>query len=444
MSEMENEIENNPTNKNFVMDPVKRKEMEGRLGCVFCRDGIFAEMALDLRDYRERTSPITGVHFGFYVGSTERIKEAVALVDAQWVPYFDENVRIFCGYVEERPISFCIVDVDVDCPISAPGIKVGGIGCVGTIPQCRRMGAGLRMVDLATLYLKSAGCDRAYVHYTHIEKWYGKLGYQTFARFSFRKELPYQALLDDFVSMAVEVLGERLVGVYLHGSMTMGCFHAEKSDIDLIVVIDGDITDGQKRTFLERAVELNGRAPAKGLEWSIVKREFCRPFVYPTPFELHFSLMHLNWFREKPEDYVENMKGVDKDLAAHFTVICRRGILLWGEAIGEVFGEVPGEDYADSIYSDVESAEEDILRDPIYVTLNLCRVLAFFRSGECLSKEEGGNWGLENIPAEHHGLIRLALDCYQSHRIMQPDGTVAERFAEDVLQEIRQARAKVL
>lgn len=254
-------------------------------------------------------------------------------------------------------------------------------------------------------------------------------------------KLPYQELLDDFVSMTREVLGEQLTGVYLHGSMAMGCFHAEKSDIDLIVVVNGDITDAQKRTFMERVVELNGRAPTKGLEWSIVKREFCKPFVYPTPYELHFSPMHLNWFREKPEDYVKNMKGEDRDLAAHFTVLNRYGIVLYGEAIEDVFGEVPAGDYADSIFLDVENAEKDILRDPVYMTLNLCRVLAFLKSGMCLSKEEGGSWGLVNVSKEYQGLIRLALDCYQSNRVMQPDRTVAERFAEDMLQEIRRTRA---
>lgn len=255
------------------------------------------------------------------------------------------------------------------------------------------------------------------------------------------KKFPYQELLDDLVSMTREVLGEQLTGVYLHGSMAMGCFHAEKSDIDLIIVVDGDITDAQKRVFMERVVELNGRAPAKGLEWSIVKREFCKPFVYPTPYELHFSPMHLNWFREKPEDYVKNMKGEDRDLAAHFTVLNRYGIVLYGEAIEDVFGEVPAGDYADSIFLDVENAEKDILMDPVYMTLNLCRVLAFLKSGMCLSKEEGGNWGLANVSKEYQELIRLALDCYQSNRVMQPDRTVAERFAEDMLQEIRRSKA---
>ena len=56
---------------------------------------------------------------------------------------------------------------------------------------------------------------------------------------------------------------------------------------------------------MQELVVLNAQAPAKGIEMSIVRRKFCAPFVYPTPFELHFSAMHLNWFRENPGDYVD-------------------------------------------------------------------------------------------------------------------------------------------
>ena len=63
-------------------------------------------------------------------------------------------------------------------------IKIGGIACVGTIPEYRKMGIGLRLVDLATLYLKKKGFDYSYIHYTHLEKWYNKLGYQGIAKFS--------------------------------------------------------------------------------------------------------------------------------------------------------------------------------------------------------------------------------------------------------------------
>ena len=103
----------------------------------------------------------------------------------------------------------------------------------------------------------------------------------------------YQTVLDQFVSFTKAILQERLTGVYLHGSLAMGCFHPEQSDIDLIVVISEDISDSQKKLLMEEIVRLNREAPPKGLEISVVKKEYCCPFQYPTPFELHFSPMHL-------------------------------------------------------------------------------------------------------------------------------------------------------
>ena len=143
----------------------------------------------------------------------------------------------------------------------------------------------------------------------------------------------YEDLLERFVSRSKEILGNNLTGIYLHGSAVMGCFQPGKSDIDLLVVVKEEIPDEAKRQFMDMVVELNKQAPAKGLELSIVKENVCNPFIYPTPFELHFSVAHLSWYQSNPQDYIEKMKGTDKDLAAHFTIIYHRGQVLYGKKI---------------------------------------------------------------------------------------------------------------
>jgi streptomycin 3"-adenylyltransferase len=172
----------------------------------------------------------------------------------------------------------------------------------------------------------------------------------------------YQTLIDEFTSMSRIIIGKKLTGIYLHGSMAMNCFNPEKSDIDLIIVIENDIGSEQKIEFLKQVVKLNKKGPAKGLEISIVKREFCKPFVYPTPFELHFSPMYLQWIKDDQKNYVKSMKGADKDLAAHFTVINKYGIVLYGEKIENVFGELPKKDFMDSIWCDVKGARQEIIK----------------------------------------------------------------------------------
>ena len=210
----------------------------------------------------------------------------------------------------------------------------------------------------------------------------------------------YENLLNRFTEMCRRILKENLVGVYLHGSAAMGCFHPEKSDLDILIIVKNSISIEEKLEFMQETIKFNEEAPAKGLEWSIVKRAFCNPFVYPTPFELHFSEMHLNWFLEKPEDYF------------------------------------------DSIWNDIVSAQEDILNDPMYVTLNLCRVLGYLKDGLILSKQTGGEWGIRNVLPKYCGLIEQALEYYASNKVMAVDAELAVQFACYMLGEIEKNQDK--
>lgn len=250
--------------------------------------------------------------------------------------------------------------------------------------------------------------------------------------------MEYESLLNEFVSQSKEIFAGNLTGIYLHGSAVMGCFNPEKSDLDLLVVIKEDIPDETKRRFMDMVVVLNERAPSKGLELSVVKEDVCNPFVYPTPFELHFSNTHLQWYQNTPQDYVKKMKGIDKDLAAHFTIIYHRGKVLYGKEIFEVFAPIPREAYLDSIWCDIENAVEEIAENPMYLTLNLCRVLAYKRDGLIVSKQEGGEWGIRNIlQPEFQELIGAALREYQSNATMIFDVSVTREYASYILREIK-------
>ena len=54
---------------------------------------------------------------------------------------------------------------------------------------------------------------------------------------------PLKRITESFVRRSREILGENLVGIYLHGSAAMGCFNDKKSDIDLLVVVKGEVSD---------------------------------------------------------------------------------------------------------------------------------------------------------------------------------------------------------
>ncbi|MGN0687574.1 MAG: GNAT family N-acetyltransferase [Oscillospiraceae bacterium] len=116
--------------------------------------------------------------------NTDTLRRAVAQVDEEWVQYFTDKESVFCCYLDGKLASFCIIAEDESCLLSSAGAKVGSIGCVGTLPQFRRKGLGLSMVYAAARLLKEKGCDRIFIHHTHLDKWYGRLGAKTVLRFS--------------------------------------------------------------------------------------------------------------------------------------------------------------------------------------------------------------------------------------------------------------------
>ncbi len=247
----------------------------------------------------------------------------------------------------------------------------------------------------------------------------------------------YFTLIDNFVQESQNILGENLVGVYLHGSAVMECFNSQKSDLDFIIVIKHTLPNKTKQIYMDMVIRLNKQAPKKGIELSIVKENVCTPFVYPTPFELHFSIEHLNWYQTNPNDYIEKMKGTDKDLAAHFTILYHRGKTLYGKPIPDIFSKVSKDDYFDSIWDDIKNAREEINKNPTYIILNLCRVLAFHQNEFILSKLEGGRWGLQNVPKKYTELIANALAEYELNRPTNLDKTLAREYTDYMLQQIK-------
>ncbi len=249
--------------------------------------------------------------------------------------------------------------------------------------------------------------------------------------------------INSFTERSKAILKNNLVGVYLHGSAVMGCYNPAKSDIDLIVVVKEPMEDAVKRAYLDMAVELNAIGPAKGIEMSVVTQKVCKPFVYPTPFDLHFSAAHLDRYRHDPEDYIRKMKGTDKDLAAHFTIITHRGRCLCGTPIKDTFAEVPEQDYMDSIRNDIADAEEEITDNPMYLILNLARVLAYRKDGLILSKKEGGEWGLDSLPETYHRLIQDALSEYVNGADILYDMILAKDYARYMMEEISGASDRI-
>lgn len=145
----------------------------------------YVEMDMWLKDYMMPEMPVPeGVTFDYYKGSLEELHEAVWQVEEDWVQFFNEGDCVYCGFLDGMIVSLCILGFDDDWVISDSSMRVGSVGCVGTVPEYRKKGIGLAMVARATQILKEAGCDKSFIHYTSFDKWYGRLGYETCMAFA--------------------------------------------------------------------------------------------------------------------------------------------------------------------------------------------------------------------------------------------------------------------
>jgi len=248
-----------------------------------------------------------------------------------------------------------------------------------------------------------------------------------------RTIVKHKDLLSAIAEQYKHILRENLVGIYVHGSIGFGCFHWDRSDIDFIAVVKKPLSQAEKAQLLDVLTACSSQAPPKGLEMSIVLAEHCNTFLYPTPYELHFSKDCWAAYLDNPLSLCHDETKTDADLAAHFTVIKAVGIRLCGEPIAEVFGNIPKEDYLDSICKDIEQAKECVIDNPVSVILNLCRVYAYRQDGAVLSKETGGQWSFTHLPEKYHSLIQAALDYYVKGTAFCIDEQLTNDFCDDML-----------
>lgn len=246
-------------------------------------------------------------------------------------------------------------------------------------------------------------------------------------------------VLEEIAAFCRDLFQSDLTGVYAHGSLTFGCFSWATGDIDFLIVVRRKMTQSEKEALIGFLLAAEEKAPEKGLEMSVMLQDDCRHFVHPAPYELHYSKAYRAACMADRTGYCQRMQGKDPDLAAHCTVIKTCGKTVCGQPIDAVFGPVPRKAYVDSIWMDIQAAEAEVQANPVYVTLNLCRVLAYLTEGKVLSKMDGGLWGKAHLPKMYAPLLDAALRAYRAQGTFDHQDA-ASGFAAEMLTRINDAK----
>jgi streptomycin 3"-adenylyltransferase len=215
----------------------------------------------------------------------------------------------------------------------------------------------------------------------------------------------------DLAGRLREALGDALVGVYLHGSIVLGAFNPELSDLDVIAVARERTSDEGKRRLIELLADASEN-PAP-LEFHLLAERDIRPWQHPTPFDFHYSDVWRDALRADLGEALGRQGDADSDLAAHVTVVRRHGVALDGPPPDEVFPDVPWADYADSLLKDLRWARSTDKPWPVYKVLSPARVWATLATREIQSKDSGATWALDRIRLDLRPVLAGALARYR-------------------------------
>jgi hypothetical protein len=200
--------------------------------------------------------------------------------------------------------------------------------------------------------------------------------------------LPDVAAFGDRLTDALaRLLGGDLVGAYFVGSVALGGFVPRESDLDVVAVCREALTPAQAESVASAVVEVSDACPARGVEFTLYRREVVRSPPVAADFEVNANggprmpaTVHLDAEQEPGFWYV-----LDRAIAH------RSGLTISGPPASTVFADVPRVTLLEAMAESMawHRAHE---RATLYSVLNACRAWRFAEEDVLGSKLEGAAW----------------------------------------------------
>jgi predicted nucleotidyltransferase len=212
--------------------------------------------------------------------------------------------------------------------------------------------------------------------------------------------------------LLLQVLGDAVVGLYLHGSSVSGGLRPT-SDLDLLAVTGRRTTGDERRALIERLLPVSGPADPSGqsrpVEVELVAVEDIRPWRYPPRLDFQFGDWHRAAFARgdwSPWD------PSNPDLAVILAVVAQSGRPLLGPPLREVIGEVPWADVRQAMVDSIPDLRSYLAGDERNVVLTFVRIWVTMATGVFHPKDAAADWALPRLPVEHRAVLEYARDNY--------------------------------
>jgi hypothetical protein len=219
------------------------------------------------------------------------------------------------------------------------------------------------------------------------------------------------SLLEKLLSRMRGVFQEKLVGLYLYGSLTTGDFDPEASDIDLLAVTSSDVSDAEFGALRAMHVGFSRDNP-----------------VWDDRIDVQYlSVTALRTFRSKrsPIAIISagepfHMTEAGPEWLMNWYAVREQGVALFGPPAEALIAPITREEYAGCVRGYAAELADRMKgmpdrKDQAYAILSMCRALLLHRTGERASKRQAALWAQEELP-QWSGLIQRALTWREAWR----------------------------
>ncbi|MFC9127647.1 aminoglycoside adenylyltransferase family protein [Streptomyces sp. NPDC057099] len=248
--------------------------------------------------------------------------------------------------------------------------------------------------------------------------------------------MPEQSDTHDLVRLLHRTLPDTLLGIYLHGSATLGGLRPH-SDIDVLAVVRESVTQAQRRALVEELLKVSGVDGRRYVELIVVVQGDVRPWRYPPTCDFLYG----DWLREEYERGVIPRPGPSPDLAPLLTMVLRADAPLHGPPPAELIDPVPHADLRRAIVAGVPELMDEVDSDTRNVLLTLARIWTTLVTGDIRSKDAAASWVLGRLPAEHRPVLARARAVYLGEEGECWDGLGTRACAEFLVRGIAESYA---
>jgi len=217
--------------------------------------------------------------------------------------------------------------------------------------------------------------------------------------------------LDAIVRLVRDVLGDDLVGAYLHGSAVLGQLRP-RSDTDVLIVARRGLAPAERRALTDGIMAISGRrahaGPARPIELTVVVQSEVRPWRYPPRSEFLYG----EWLRDGYERGEVPAAEENPDVAPLISMVLIGNRAVFGPPPSEVLDPVPREDLVRAGVHGIPGLLDDLEPDTANVLLTLARIWTTVATGEIRAKDAAADWVLGRLPEEHRPALARARAVY--------------------------------